>query len=154
MKQEFLRRTPLFASLDDEELAQVILIGRVVDADSGKVLFKEGDPGTSFYLVEKGAVRISRVTPLGEEALAILREGAFFGDMALLDDMPRSADAIAHEGPARLIEFRTAELRALMEKERGIACKMLWAMSRTLAARLRDTNERFQSLFVMTSTFR
>lgn len=154
MLQDFLRKTPIFAALTDEELAQILLIGQVVEAESGRLLFKEGDPGVSFYLIEAGAVRISRITPLGEEALAVLREGAFFGELALIDDAPRSAQAIAHEGPARLIEFRTAALRALMEKEPALANKMLWALCRTLAARLRDTNDRFQSLFVMTSMFR
>jgi len=154
VKQEFLRKTPIFSTLDDEELAQVILLGRVVEFDAEQSVFKEGDPGSAFYLVEEGAVRISRITPLGEEALTVLREGTFFGEMALLDDTPRSADAKAHEKPAKLIEFRVSELKGLMERETALACKMLWAVSRTLSARLRDTNERFQSLFLMTSTFK
>lgn len=153
MKQEFLKRAPIFATLSDEELAQILVIGRVVTFEAEKHIFKEGEPGAAFYLVEQGAVRISRETPMGEEALAVLREGSFFGEMAMLDDTPRSAQAIAHEGDAQLIEFRTADLRSLMERETAMACKMLWAMCRTLAARLRDTNERFQSLFIMTSTF-
>jgi CRP-like cAMP-binding protein len=153
VKQEFLRRTPIFATLQDDELAQVLLIGRVVDFENGRVVFKEGDPGAAFYLIEKGAVRISKMTPLGEEALTILREGAFFGEMALLDDSPRSAHAIAHEGEVRLIEFPVKDLRDLMDQETKLACKILWAVCRTMAARLRDTNDRFQSLFVMTSAF-
>jgi len=153
LKEEFLKKTPIFAALDDDELAQVLLIGRVVDFEANRSIFSEGDVGNAFYLVEKGAIRISKITPLGEEALAILREGAFFGEMALLDDTPRSAHAFAHEGPTRLIEFRTGELRDLMQKETGLACKMLWALCRTMAARLRDTNDRFQSLFIMTSSF-
>jgi len=154
VKQEFLRRTPIFSTLTDDELAQVLVIGRVVEFGKEQVVCKEGDPGTSFFLVEEGAVRISRMTPLGEEALAVLREGSFFGEMALLDDTPRSADAKAHEGPAKLIEFRVSELKGLMERETELACKMLWAVARTLSARLKDTNERFQSLFLMTSTFK
>jgi CRP/FNR family cyclic AMP-dependent transcriptional regulator len=154
MKQEFLRRTPLFESLSDEELAQVLVISNVVDFAKGASVFKEGDPGTAFYLVEKGAVRISRITPLGEEALTVLREGTFFGEMSLMDDSPRSADAKAHEGAVQLLEFRIDELKKLMEQETALACKMLWAMCRTLTGRLRDTNERFQSLFLMTSTFK
>lgn len=154
MKQEFLRRTPLFSDLSDEELAQILVIGRVVDFEGETPVFKEGDPGEAFYLVEQGAVRISRMTPLGEEALTVLREGGFFGEMCLLDDAPRSADAKAHEGPAKLIEFRITDLKELMEKDQALANKMLWTLSRTLAARLRDTNERFQSLFLMTSTFK
>lgn len=153
MKEEFLRRTPIFATLSDDELTQVLMLGRVVDFESGKAIFSEGDPGSAFYLVEKGAVRISKMTPMGEEALAILREGAFFGEMALLDDTPRSAHAFPHEGTAHLIEFRISDLRELMERETVLACKMLWALCRTLSARLRDTNDRFQSLFIMTSTF-
>ena len=154
MNQEFFRRTPLFESLSDDELAQVLLISRVVDFAKGASVFKEGDPGTAFYLVEEGAVRISRMTPLGEEALTVLREGKFFGEMSLMDDTPRSADAKAHEGAVKLVEFRIEELKKLMEKETALACKMLWAMCRTLTVRLRDTNERFQSLFLMTSTFK
>jgi CRP-like cAMP-binding protein len=144
--QEFLRRTPIFASLSDEELTQVLLLGRVMDFEPDKAIVSEGDAATAFYLVEKGAVRISKMTPLGEEALAILREGAFFGEMGLLDDTPRSAHVFPHEGTVRLIEFRIGELRGLMERETGLACKMLWALCRTLSARLRDTNDRFQSL--------
>jgi CRP-like cAMP-binding protein len=65
VKQEFLKRTPIFADLTDDELAQVLLIGRVISFEAEKLIFKEGDPGAAFFLVEKGAVRISRVTPLG-----------------------------------------------------------------------------------------
>ena len=64
----------------------------------GEAIFAEGDKGDRFYLILDGAVRISRMVPgMGEEALAVLKNGAYFGEMALIDDFPRSAHAIVHE---------------------------------------------------------
>ena len=62
------------------------------------MIFEEGEQGDKFYLILDGAVRISRIVPgMGEEALAVLRAGTYFGEMALIDDFPRCADARAHE---------------------------------------------------------
>jgi len=149
-----LKKIPLFANLTADHLQKVANIAAQKQARANEKIFHEGEIGTEMYLIGSGKVRISKMVPgVGEEALAILREGAFFGEMALLDDTPRSAHAFPHEGGARLIEFRVRELRELMGRDTPLACKMLWALCRTLAARLRDTNDRFQSLFIMTSSF-
>src|SRR5260370_16439379 len=62
------------------------------------LIFNEGAVGDKVYLIISGAVRISRTVPgMGEEALAVLRTGTHFGEMALIDDFPRSPDPRAHE---------------------------------------------------------
>jgi len=64
----------------------------------GDIVFREGEVGDKLYIILDGKVRISRDVPgMGEEALAVLGPGAVFGEMALLDEAPRSADARVHE---------------------------------------------------------
>ena len=60
------------------------------------MIFREGEPGDGLFMVIDGSVRISKHTATGEEALAILEPNAFFGEMALIDFLPRAADAIAN----------------------------------------------------------
>src|SRR5204863_9308646 len=67
----------------------------------GSMIFREGEKGDKLFIVLDGRVRISKFIPgVGEEALAVLDRGDFFGEMALIDDKPRSADATAHEQDA------------------------------------------------------
>ena len=85
---------------------------------SGAVIFKEGAQGDKMYLILSGAVRIGRQVPgMGEEALAILRAGTHFGEMALIDDFPRSADARAHEA-CRLFVVRKEDMEDLLFVDR------------------------------------
>ena len=72
--------------------------------DDGAYLFQEGDEGGEMYVVLEGRARISKFIPGGgEEALAILDRGDFFGEMSLIDGEPRSADARAHGGPLTVL---------------------------------------------------
>ncbi len=87
------------------------------------------------------------VSGMGEEALAILRAGAHFGEMALIDDVPRSAHAIAHEG-VRLLSIRKEDLEDLLFVDRDLAYELLWNFVRTLSARLRETNDKMTFLSV------
>ena len=105
-------------------------------------IFQEGEKGDKFYLIIDGAVRISRFVPgMGEEALAVLRPGAYFGEMALIDDSPRSAHAIVHE-KCRLFVIRKEDLEDLLFVDRDLAYELLWNFVRTLSARLRETNDK------------
>ena len=93
-------------------------------------------------------MRISRIVPgMGEEALAVLRAGAYFGEMALIDDFPRCADARAHED-CRLFVIRKEDLEDLLFVDRDLAYELLWNFVRTLAARLRETNDKMTFLAV------
>ena len=104
------------------------------------------------YLILSGAVRISRTLPgVGDEALAVLRAGTHFGEMALIDDFPRSADARAHE-PAKLFVVHKKDLADLLFVDRDLAYDLLWSFVRTLSGRLRETNDKM-TFMAVTSKF-
>ena len=82
---------------------------------------------------------------LGEEALAILRDGQAFGEMSLIDEGPRSADALAHEG-SRLLVIEKEALEDLLFVDRDLAYDFLWKMVRMLSSRLRETTNKMTFL--------
>ena len=93
-----LTKVSLFADLPAVYLRRIASLGVEESYPRGAPVFAEGTPGDKLYVILSGSVRISRQVPgMGEEALAILKAGDYFGEMALIDDFPRSADAIAHE---------------------------------------------------------
>ncbi len=143
-----LGRVNLFAGLAPLYLRRIAALGTAEQSDRGTVVFKEGDPGDKVYLILDGAVRISRQVPgMGEEALAVLKAGDYFGEMALIDDFPRSADAIAHES-CRLFVISKDRLADLLFVDRDLAYDLLWNFVRTLAGRLRETNDKMTFLAV------
>lgn len=149
-KLTLLGKCPMFADLTPSERERVsgIAYEKVFERES--MVFKEGESGDAFYLVVKGAVRISTDVPgVGEEALAVLKEGEGFGEMSLIDDAPRSASAIAHEGEALLLAIYKRDFKVLLERDKEIASKLLWYFVRTLVARLRDTDEKLKGVYAL-----
>lgn len=143
---EILRQIPLFADLAPRHIERLSSIGTEEKHNTGAVLFSEGEAGEKFYLILDGAVRISRQVPsVGEEALAVLNAGSFFGEMALIDDAPRSADARVHED-CRLFVLKKDDMEDLLFVDRDLAYDFLWSFVRTLTARLRDTNDKIAFL--------
>jgi len=144
----FLTDSLLFRDLDETERAQVLIIGQVRSYQPDEAIFREGDPGDGLFIVIKGTVRISRQCTTGEEALAILEPNAFFGEMALIDYMPRAASAISNEA-SDLFFIPLKELRTLIETHHPIALKVLFALCEVLTQRLRETNDRYMSIFTI-----
>ena len=143
---EILEQINLFAGLGRDHLKRVADIGQEEKTKTGKKVFSEGDPGDKFYIVLDGAVRISRVVPgMGEEALAVLRPGAYFGEMSLIDSSTRSATAFAHESLKCFVISRT-DLEDLLFVDRDLAYELLWNFVRTLSSRLRATNDKMTFL--------
>ena len=94
-------------------------------------------------------MRISRTVPgAGEEALAVLKPGACFGEMSVFDRSERSTDAIAHI-PCVLLTITRPEFELLLDFNRDIAYKVLWSVTRMLTSRLRATNDNLRSLLAM-----
>lgn len=143
---EILTKIDLFSGIPLVHLRQVVNIGVEEQHKKNATIFSEGDPGDKFYLILDGAVRISRfVAGMGEEALAVLRSGAYFGEMSLIDEAPRSAAAIAHES-CRLFMVRRGDLEDLLFVDRDLAYELLWNFVRTLSRRLRATNDKMTFL--------
>ncbi len=142
MNQDFLKQTLLFQDLTEEELVEIILIGQVFGFKKDQVIFREGEPGDTLYLIIDGSVRISKMSNNSEEALTILEGRSFFGEMTLFDKEPRSAWAIAHE-ECHVFAIQADALFTVFEKNRSIGYKFMWAFCLTLAKRLRMTNEKF-----------
>jgi CRP/FNR family transcriptional regulator, cyclic AMP receptor protein len=141
-----LAKVPLFAGLTPGALE---LISKVASEEShalGTKIFQHGDPGDKLYIILDGKVRISRDVPgMGEEALAVLGPGAVFGEMALLDEAPRSADARVHER-CRLLVITKEGFDDLLFLHKDLAFEVLWNCVRILSSRLRETNEKLTFL--------
>jgi len=145
---ELLAKVHMFEGLRPAYLKRIAAIGAREQHESGAVIFSEGAVGDKMYLILSGAVRISREVPgMGEEALAVLRPGNYFGEMALIDDSPRSADAKAHEA-SEVFVIRKEELEDLLFVDRDLAYDLLWNFVRTLSGRLRETNDKMTFLAV------
>lgn len=143
-----LAESSLFAGLAHDAVRRVVGLGTVQEIGYNEFVFNEGDDGDKVYLILEGAIRISRQVPgMGEEALAVLRAGSAFGEMALIDGSPRSADALGHEA-SKLFVIEKEQLERLMFVDRTLASELLWKMVRILAQRLRATNDKMTFLSV------
>lgn len=145
---ELLAKVHMFEGLQPAYLKRIAAIGLRETHQGGTTIFSEGAVGDKMYLIVSGAVRISRQVPgMGEEALAVLRPGNYFGEMALIDDSPRSADAKAHE-TTEVFVLRKEDLEDLLFVDRDLAYDLLWNFVRTLSGRLRETNDKMTFLAV------
>ena len=138
MKNElFLRGVHLFQSLspaDSEHLAASL---KHRSLKKGEALFRKGDEGTSLYIVKSGSVKVVLPSEMGNEiAPAILAEGDCFGEMALLDAMPRSADIVALEASELLALNQKDFLTFLKDNEPAIQAILSY-----LSMRLRKTDD-------------
>ena len=146
---ELLRSVAIFKDLDTGELARVAEVCREQSFAGGEYIFREGESGNRLYLIVEGEVRISRDVPgSGEEALAILKPGAMFGEMAVFDRSERSTDAISNGG-TKVVTIARSDFELLLDFNRELAHKVLWAMVRMLSARLRSTNDSLRTFLAM-----
>ena len=144
-----LRNVAIFRDLDDAELGEVAEVSRTEEFVSGEYIFREGEHGNRLYLIVEGEVRISRDVPgSGEEALAILKAGALFGEMAVFDRSERSTHAISNGG-TKVLTITRPDFEMLLDFNRELAYKVLWSVTRLLSGRLRNTNDSLRSFLAM-----
>ena len=126
-KRKLLGDLPLFAACTSRELSRIASVARRVDADRGDVLATEGRPGRLFYVIEKGTARVM----IGEREVARLGAGESFGEMALLDQGPRSATVVAQE-PMTLYVIDATDFGRLLEDVPFLTRKILRGVSNRL----------------------
>ncbi|HET7705735.1 MAG TPA: cyclic nucleotide-binding domain-containing protein [Thermoanaerobaculia bacterium] len=121
---------------------------------AGSMIFREGDRGDKLFIVLDGRVRISKFIPgVGEEALTVLDRGDFFGEMALIDDKVRSADAKAHEADATVLSIDRATLNEILSMDPNASLQFLNLLCRMISRRLREINEKIVQWKYMSGGF-
>jgi serine/threonine protein phosphatase PrpC/CRP-like cAMP-binding protein len=136
LKLDTLKKIPLFRYLTYQELVKVLNITYLETYEGGAQIIKEGDSGEELYIVLAGRVVVSRS---GQEIVE-LHPGVHFGEMALVDQSPRSATVTAKD-PTRLLVVQRRSFYTLIRKEPVLAVKLLWSFVQVLSRRLRETNE-------------
>jgi CRP/FNR family transcriptional regulator, cyclic AMP receptor protein len=134
-RYELLHPLPLLGDLSRRELGVISALMHDRNYLKGEIIFDEGDDGQALYVILSGRVAIVREndprTPLG-----ILEPGQFFGELALLDDSPRMAQARAEENCVLAVLFR-GEFAGLMQSHAVIASKISFRLAQELGVRLR-----------------
>jgi CRP/FNR family cyclic AMP-dependent transcriptional regulator len=140
---QFLKTVPFFDQLSNRQLKSVseIMFERTYDID--ELIFEEGQPGAALFLILDGKVAVEVFRETSTTRLAVLQKGAFFGEMALLDETPRSATARALEWTRTLALYRN-DLLGLVQGDAKTACQIYRSLAGTIADRLRLTNELVQ----------
>ncbi|HLX59262.1 MAG TPA: Crp/Fnr family transcriptional regulator [Ktedonobacteraceae bacterium] len=141
----YLKKVSLFADLADEDIHELVSAAKRRAFRSGEVIFHRDDPGQVLYMIKEGKVKICIISPDGQEiSLAVLGKGEHFGEFALLDGLPRSADAIALEKVECYTLQRSDFHNAIMRNPK-IAIQVLEALTR----RLRNTDQMVEDLIFL-----
>lgn len=142
---EVLKRVPLFSDLSGAELARFAEVTREREYPKNSVILFEDDPGDALYIVSTGQVKVVLIGEDGREViLSVLGDGDFFGEMALIDDEPRSAHVIAMRD-SQLLVLRREDFQVQLEAHPQIALKLL----RVLVQRLRRADEKIGGLVLL-----
>ncbi|MBN2398899.1 MAG: cyclic nucleotide-binding domain-containing protein [Candidatus Aminicenantes bacterium] len=142
---EILKKLPLFSELDFSAIKELTMLAGERLFHQGETIFEESTTGKSIMVIISGEVRISQHARIsGEETLTVLRKGDFFGEMALLEDLPRSATAIAHSDTCMLEISRDKFLR-FIEKDSASGVKILFTLARILSSRLREADVKIKA---------
>ncbi|HUK42740.1 MAG TPA: cyclic nucleotide-binding domain-containing protein [Candidatus Acidoferrales bacterium] len=137
----FLGNVPLFAGLSQKQLGKLLVKLFEKEYAVGETVFLQGDPGKALFIVLSGRILILRSRNAVEEQVANLERGSYFGELALIDDQPRSASARAAEPTALLILYKS-DFDDLIEGHRVIAIRVMANLLKALAGYVRVAQSR------------
>jgi CRP-like cAMP-binding protein len=144
--EALLSKVQAFAGLSGRELKEVAAIVHIREYKAGEPVFYQGDPGLGMYIIRDGEVSIAIAEKDGgQKELALLSEGDFFGELALLDESPRSASALC-KTDCSLIGFFRPDLLSLIETRTDLGIKIVLKLAEIVAERLRKTDKELSKL--------
>jgi CRP/FNR family transcriptional regulator, cyclic AMP receptor protein len=139
---QLIRAVPIFSELDDSEVKKIAEIGINRKYTKNGIIFLEEEEGAALFIITSGRVKVVRTDDQGKEViLSILGEGDFFGEMAILDGLPRSATVVSIDD-SELFMIHRRDFLQLIEKSPQVAVSLL----RELTRRLRKSDEQIKSL--------
>ncbi|MDB4886243.1 MAG: cyclic nucleotide-binding protein [Gemmatimonadetes bacterium] len=142
---DFLATIPLFSGLHRDELNKFAELTRERAYPKGSVILFQDDPGDSLFVLRTGRVKVVLIGEDGREViLGVLEPGAHFGELALIDDQPRSAHVIAMDD-ANLLILRREDFRRRVEANPSVA----WALLTELSRRLRRADQKIGGLVLL-----
>ena len=146
-----LRRIRILAGLTDAQLERFARFTEVHPVRQWTEIVKQGNPGDGMYLVLEGEVRVRLMIAGKESVLATLGTGEFFGEVALFDHGPRSADVVANQD-SLLLKIPAGAFQRFLSEAPEQAAPFLFAMCKSLIARIRADNKRFRDSIALMRT--
>ncbi len=142
-----LKKIPILSHLSEADLEKLIGVAEEKRFSHGDVVFEEGVEQDSLFIILSGRALISKATQSGDQkAITTLGAGSFFGEMALFDDFVRSATASA-SGELRVLEISKDAFMKFLSSDAAAASKLMLEIMRTVAPRIRQTNEELVALY-------
>ncbi len=143
LKPGSLRRIKIFADFQDAQLDRFLQFMEVLRERQWTEIVKQGEHGDAMYLVLQGELRVRLMIAGKETILVTLAAGEFFGEISLFDHGPRSADVIANQD-SLLLKISASAFEKLQTDAPDLAAPFLFAICKTLTARIRADNKRYR----------
>jgi CRP/FNR family transcriptional regulator, cyclic AMP receptor protein len=138
-----LRRVKVLADFNDEQLSRFVAFMEIMRVKQWSEIVKQGEAGDAMFMVLEGELRVRMMIAGKETLLVTLSPGEFFGEISLFDKGPRAADVVANQESV-LLKIGTSAFQKLMAEAPDLAAPFLYAMGRTLTARIRADNKRYR----------
>ncbi len=146
-----LRRIKIFADMEEPQLASFLQYMEVVKFPGNAVIVQKGEPGDAMFLVLQGELRARALLGGRESTLSVIGVGECFGELAVLDESPRSADVVANVESV-LLKISASSLKRLFQEAPALAAPFLLALNKTITSRVRTLTKRYEDSILFART--
>lgn len=141
-----IRGSHMLRDISDTDLRKLADVCEKRQMSEGTTIFIENMPGEALFLISKGIVRVSKMFAEGDEkTLVVLGPEDIFGEMAIIDGLPRSATARVAED-AELISLKKQDFEKLCQQEAGLALQLIMNIVKVFSKRIREANDEYREM--------